>query len=132
MNHQNELLERNRRDIQYRFNIAITITFVVALLIYSWIFLNEENESANNVVTQTTEEAMMYYFDSLVTLMLTGQMQAKETIRNKMLARPGVKGARLVRNPELYEDVTANQQPQDDLEEKALNCLIPGFFTVIS
>ena len=74
----------------------------------------------SDVVAKTTEEMVAYYFDTLVTLMLTGQMDFKEIIRQKMLSRPGVNEVRLVRNPELFEKVTANQRPQDELDEKVL------------
>ncbi|WP_455209553.1 hypothetical protein [Kaarinaea lacus] len=120
MNHEYELLEKNKRDIQYQFNVSITLAFLLAILIYSGIFLKKEKQEAGDVVAKTTEEVVAYYFDTLVTLMLTGQMDSKEIIRQKILLRPGVNEVRLVRNPELFELVSASQQPQDELDEKAL------------
>jgi len=75
-------------------------------------------------VEQQTKDAADSYFDSINTMMLTGTMAQREVLRNKILARPGVIDARIVRGEEVakvFGPGYEHQAPADALDRRALS-----------
>lgn len=120
MNYQFELLEKYRREILYRFNVTFVVVFLLGFIVYSMMYFQKEKNDDWDAVSYTVKEAVTLYFDSLSTLMLTGTMEHKEIIRKKMLSRSNVVDVRLIRNSTIFKLTTADQQPKDELEKKAL------------
>lgn len=93
---------------------------MVASLAFSVI---SERRLVLEVVEQQTKDAADSYFDSINTMMLTGTMAQRDVLREKILERPGVVDARIVRN----EAITSvfgpgydHQAPADELDQRAL------------
>jgi methyl-accepting chemotaxis protein len=120
MNYQSELLEKYRREILYRFNVTFVVVFFLGFIIYSIVYFQNEKNDDWNSVSYTVKEAVTLHFDSLITLMLTGNMEHKDILRKKMLSRPNVVDIRLIRNSTIFKLTTADQQPKDELEKKGI------------
>src|SRR5690554_5289159 len=110
-------------SVQTKINIALLSVFFVVMsasLIFS---ANNEKALILEVVEQQTKDAADSYFDSINTMMLTGTMAQRDVLRNKILARPGVIDARIIRG-ELVTSVFgpgyAHQAPADALDQRAL------------
>ena len=109
--------------VQTKINIALLSVFFVVMsasLIFS---ANNEKALILEVVEQQTKDAADSYFDSINTMMLTGTMAQRSVLRDKILARPGVTDARIVR----ADGITAvfgagydHQAPVDELDRRAL------------
>ena len=109
--------------VQTKINLALLIVFfttMVASLAFSVI---SERRLVLEVVEQQTKDAADSYFDSINTMMLTGTMAQRDVLREKILERPGVVDARIVRN----EAITSvfgpgydHQAPADELDRRAL------------
>ncbi len=110
-------------SVQTKINIALLSVFFVVMsasLIFS---ANNEKALILEVVEQQTKDAADSYFDSINTMMLTGTMAQRDVLRDKILARPGVTDARIVR----ADGITAtfgpgydHQAPVDELDRRAL------------
>ena len=120
MNYQPEFVEKYRRDILYKFNLTFVIVFTIGFIFFAHTYLeNEKNEEwVKN--SNIAKDNVTLYFDSLITLMLTGKMEYKEVLRKKTLSRPNVLDARLIRNSAHFEIITPDQEPLDDLDKRAL------------
>ena len=110
-------------SIQARINLAVILIFAVILTIALWRMASSETSLIREVVEQQTRDAADSYFDSINTMMLTGTMANRGIIRDKILARPGVLEARIIRT-KLVDDVFGKgfeeQYPVDELDQRAL------------
>ncbi len=64
------------------------------------------------------------YFDSINTLMLSGMMSTRNILQDKLMQRPDMVEARIVRSAkviELYGEGSGNQTPTDEYDRRALN-----------
>lgn len=110
-------------SVQTKINIALLSVFFVVMsasLIFS---VNNEKKLVLEVVEQQTKDGADSYFDSINTMMLTGTMAQRSVLRDKILARPGVTEARIVRGDAITAVFGAgydHQAPADDLDRRAL------------
>src|SRR5690554_3979533 len=116
--------QRKQMSIQAKINIALLSIFFVTMtasLVFS--ALNEK-KLILEVVERQTQDAADSYFDSINTMMLTGTMAQRDVLRNKILERPGVEDARILRNDKIdnmYGRGFDHQYEMDELSRKALN-----------
>ncbi len=114
---------KRQMSVQTKINIALLSVFFVVLsasLIFS---ANNEKKLVLGVVEQQTKDAADSYFDSINTMMLTGTMAQRNVLRDKILARPGVTDARIIRTEAItsvYGAGYAHQAPADELDRRAL------------
>ena len=120
MNHQPE---KRQMSVQTKINIALLSVFFVVMsasLIFS---VNNERRLVLDVVEQQTKDTADSYFDSINTMMLTGTMAQRNVLRDKVLARPGITDARIIRT-DLITSVFGpgfdHQAPADELDRRAL------------
>ncbi|MCQ4258816.1 methyl-accepting chemotaxis protein [Stutzerimonas stutzeri] len=110
-------------SVQSKINLALLVVFALVLaasLLYS---AGSEKKLILHVVEQQTKDTADSYFDSINTMMLTGTMGQREVLRDKILARPGVIDARIVRGEpvtKVFGPGLAHQAPVDKLDERAL------------
>ncbi|EKM14018.1 HAMP domain protein [Vibrio harveyi] len=78
----------------------------------------------NDVLSEQLHDKASNYFDSLNMMMLTGTMSQKETLRQKALAQEGIEQVRVLRADavsKFYGQGQTNQQPLDDIDQRALS-----------
>ncbi|WP_022965588.1 methyl-accepting chemotaxis protein [Denitrificimonas caeni] len=120
MNHPSE---QRQMSVQTKINIALLSVFFVVMsasLIFS---VNNEKKLVLDVVEQQTKDTADSYFDSINTMMLTGTMAQRNVLRDKILSRPGITDARIIRT-DLITSVFGpgydHQAPSDELDRRAL------------
>ncbi len=119
----NHLSEQRQMSVQTKINIALLSVFFVVMsasLIFS---VKNEKKLVLEVVEQQTKDAADSYFDSINTMMLTGTMAQRNVLRDKILARPGITDARIVRTDLITSVFGAgydHQAPADELDRRAL------------
>lgn len=111
-------------SIQARINLAVLMVFAIIFTVALWRMASSETALIREVVEQQTRDAADSYFDSINTMMLTGTMANRAIIRDKILERPGVLEARIIRT-KLVDDVFGKgfdeQYPVDNLDQRALS-----------
>src|SRR5690554_2716297 len=110
-------------SIQAKINIALLSIFFVTMAASLIFAAFNEKQLILEVVEQQTQDAADSYFDSINTMMLTGTMAQRDVLRNKILERPGVTDARILRNDKIdsmYGKGFDHQYDVDDLDRQAM------------
>lgn len=113
----------NRLSLHIKINLVIALTFI---LVVSAVILDtaaREREQALDVAIQNTKDITTFYFDSLNTMMLTGTMDQRTVLRNKILRRNGIKNARVIRGTPVKDQFGPGypeEQAVDELDNRAL------------
>lgn len=110
-------------SVQTKINLALLVVFALVLAASLFYSASSEKQLILHVVEQQTKDTADSYFDSINTMMLTGTMGQREVLRNKILARPGVIDARIVRGEpvtKVFGPGFEHQAPKDKLDERAL------------
>jgi len=88
---------KRQMSVQAKINLSLVLIFALVLSVSLLHGASSEKDLVLQVVEQQTKDAADSYFDSLNTMMITGTMAQREVLRNKLLSRPGVLDARIVR-----------------------------------
>ncbi len=110
-------------SIQSKINLMLAVVFTLILVSTIWHTIESESELVLHVVEQQTKDAADAYFDSINTMMITGTMDQREVLREKMLARPGVLEATIIRGDivnSMYGEGNPEEQAHDDYDRRAL------------
>lgn len=120
MDHQSE---QRQMSVQTKINIALLSVFFVVMAASLVFSVSNEKKLVLEVVEQQTKDTADSYFDSINTMMLTGTMAQRNVLRDKILARPGITDARIIR-ADLITSVFGpgydHQAPADELDRRAL------------
>jgi methyl-accepting chemotaxis protein len=110
-------------SVQAKVNLVVLLVFIsvmTAVLVHT---SSSERGMVLNVVEQQTKDAADSYFDSINTMMLTGTMNNREITRKKVLERPGVLEARIIRGhlvADIFGPGNEHEQAMDELDKRAL------------
>ncbi len=110
-------------SLRLKINSALLLVFVLVMISALWFSSTREHALVENVVTQQTKDAADGYFDSVNVLMLAGQMSQRGKLRTKLLDRPNVVDARIIRGEpvkKVYGKGFDVEQPVDELDRRAL------------
>ena len=120
----NRLPFANRLSVRAKINLTVAMIFILvvgSVTVYSGI---RQKEAILLLAEQQIKDTSTLYFDSLNTMMLTGTMDQRNILREKMLRRNNVLEARVVRGLPVKGQFGAGfpeEQPMDELDQKALN-----------
>ncbi|HHF3121867.1 TPA: methyl-accepting chemotaxis protein [Vibrio diabolicus] len=113
-----------RSTITFKLLLALIAVFSCVLAASTAYQYHQQKTLINDVLSGQLHDKASNYFDSLNMMMLTGTMSQKETLRKKALAQEGIEEVRVLRADtvtKLYGPGQANQQPVDDIDQRALN-----------
>ena len=114
---------KHQMSVQAKINVALLCVLFVVMSASLMFSANNEKKLVLGVVEQQTKDAADSYFDSINTMMLTGTMAQRNVLRDKILARPGVTDARIIRTEAITSVYGAgydHQAPADELDRRAL------------
>jgi methyl-accepting chemotaxis protein len=110
-------------SVQAKINLALVLVFAAVMTASLMFAAGTEKRLVLEVVEQQTKDAADSYFDSINTMMLTGTMAQRDVLRKKILSRPGIIDARIVRGEpvaKMYGPGYDHQAPADDFDRRAL------------
>lgn len=113
----------SRLSLRAKINLTIVSVFTMVLVVVTYFAAKYEREHLMVFAERQVKEMTTLYFDSLNTMMLTGTMDQRYILRNKMLAREGVLEARVIRGQPVigqFGPGRADEVPLDDLDNEAL------------
>lgn len=113
-----------RSTITFKLLLALIAVFSCVLAASTAYQYHQQKTLINDVLSEQLHDKASNYFDSLNMMMLTGIMSQKETLRKKAIAQEGIEEVRVLRADtvtKLYGPGQANQQPVDDIDQRALN-----------
>jgi methyl-accepting chemotaxis protein WspA len=112
-----------RLSLRGKVNLTVGVIFSLVLVLVTTSAVTHERERLMEVAEHQVKEMTTLYFDSLNTMMLTGTMDQRAILRNKMLARKAVLEARVIRGEAVkgqFGPGYADEVPLDDLDNEAL------------
>jgi len=116
--------QKRSRTLQTKIYATLSAIFILVLVVSVWFSMYAERKLITEVISQQTHGAAESYFDSINVLMLSGTMSNRTTLQQKMLSKPGIIEARIIRG-ELINKVFGkgleDAQPRDELDNRALN-----------
>ncbi len=114
----------NRLSIPGKINLTVAVGFVMVISIVTIFSFYQEKNRVLELAKDRTRDMTTLYFDSLNTMMLTGTMSQRAILQDKMLRRPGVLEARVIRGEPVnqqYGPGLAHEQPVDELDHRLLS-----------
>lgn len=119
----NSMSFSSRLSLRAKVNLAIVTIFLLVLTLVTTFAVIHERQRLMEFAETQVKEMTTLYFDSLNTMMLTGTMDQRSILRNKMLARDGIMEARVIRGQPVigqFGPGSADEVPLDDLDNEAL------------
>ncbi|MCJ8351140.1 HAMP domain-containing methyl-accepting chemotaxis protein [Moritella sp.] len=110
-------------SIAKKINLALSSLFILILAISALSQSKQETALVLSILEQQAHEQADTYFDSLNTMMLTGSIGQRETLRHKMLENDNITDIRVVRGDkvnQLYGPGLASERIKDDFDRRAL------------
>jgi methyl-accepting chemotaxis protein len=111
-------------SIRNKVILALLLVFGLILAIAIYFTQKAETEIVDQVVLEQVRDATDSYSDSINILMLTGTIDQRGMLQDKILSRPNITEARIIRAPALVDTFgpgNEDQSPADDLDERAIN-----------
>jgi methyl-accepting chemotaxis protein len=113
----------NHLSVQTKVILTVVLVFILVMIAVLVHTAKSERALVLAIVEQQTKDAADSFFDSINTMMLTGTMANREITRSKVLERPGVLDARIVRSAlvaNVFGPGFPHEQPSDALDKRAL------------
>lgn len=110
-------------SIQNKIVLAMVVICILILSAIIGFTQHLQTQLVDKLVSSQVRDSADSYFDSINILMLTGTIQDRGLLQQKILNRPGVVEARIIRAPELIRTFgpgNDDQKPIDDLDHRAL------------
>jgi methyl-accepting chemotaxis protein len=113
----------SRLSLRAKVNLTVGIIFSLVLVLVTGFAVVHEHDRLMEVAENQVRDMTTLYFDSLNTMMLTGTMDQRSILRNKMLARKDILEARVIRGAPVRDQFGPGypeEAPLDDLDNEAL------------
>lgn len=113
----------NNLSISSKINLTLLFVFTVILTAIILHMIRNERAMVKEVIEQQSKNTADSYFDAINTMMITNTMDKREILRSKLLDRPSITDARILRGPivkKLFGQGHSNEQPRDQLDKQAL------------
>ncbi len=119
-----KMFQRLRRmSVQAKVDVTVAFVFLVMMTVSAIFAGYNEKERMLQVVKQQTEDIATSFFDSFNAMMLSGSMANRDVLRDKLLARPEILDARILRGKGItdqYGPGRPEEEPVDELDHRAL------------
>jgi methyl-accepting chemotaxis protein len=110
-------------SIQTKVNLSLAAVFLLVLISSLTTIYQSESSLANNVARKTTTDTASSYFDSINILMLSGAMNNRQSLQEKILTNDDLNEARIIRGDavsSVYGPGSADSAIIDDLDRRAM------------
>jgi PAS domain-containing protein len=112
-----------KRTVRGKINLTLILLFAVMLLVTAAYLNYSQRSLVERLVEEQASNLADAYFDTINTLMLTGGMSSRDIPRDKLLARPEVLEARIVRGEgvsKVFGPGRDYNRPADDWDRAGL------------
>lgn len=120
---QNRVFGLNNWTLRSKVNLTVGLIFLVVITLVTTYTVIRESDRLLEIAEQQTKDLTTLYFDSLNIMMLTGTMDQRGILRKKILARPEVIEARVIRGQPVIQQFGPglhDEMPFDEMDRKAL------------
>jgi methyl-accepting chemotaxis protein len=110
-------------SVPTKINLIVGIIFLLVITIVTGYIFIQDRYRVLEQAKERTQDMTTLYFDSLNTMMLTGTMGQRKILQDKMLRRPQVLEARVIRGEPVKQQFGPgfeHEQPVDELDQRVL------------
>ncbi len=110
-------------SISSKINITLLFVFTTILVAIILHMIHNERAMVEEAIEQQSRNTADTYFDAINTMMITGSMDRRELLRNKLLDRPDITDARILRGDavvKLFGPGHSNEHARDQLDKRSL------------
>ncbi|HEB57464.1 MAG TPA: methyl-accepting chemotaxis protein [Gammaproteobacteria bacterium] len=110
-------------SISNKINFTLLFVFTTILVAIILHMIRNERSMMEDVIEQQSRNTADTYFDAINTMMISGSMNRRELLRSKLLDRPNIIDARIIRGAavaKLFGNGDSNEQIVDKLDQRAL------------
>lgn len=114
----------NNLSIPAKINLIVGGVFLLVIAVVTEYVFVKDKQRVLEQAFERTQDMTTLYFDSLNTMMLTGTMGERAILQEKMLRRPNVLEARVIRGEPVKQQFGPGfeyEQPVDDLDRRVLD-----------
>ncbi|OPX56159.1 methyl-accepting chemotaxis protein [Oceanospirillum multiglobuliferum] len=111
-------------SVQTKITIALLLVFVLVLVVSMVFSVRNERAMVEQVILQHTQDTADSYFDAVNIMMITGTLNNRDILRQKVMSQPDVVDARIIRGDAVsgvFGGGRAEEQAKDDLDRRALS-----------
>jgi methyl-accepting chemotaxis protein len=114
------VLTRLGHSIQLKIIVAITAAFMIILVISMMFIGASERQIVAGIGEHRARDFGQAYFDGVNTMMLTGTLDQRDSLRKKLLAQSDIRDIHIIHYPGRIASDTPASAPKDDLDQAAL------------
>jgi methyl-accepting chemotaxis protein len=114
------VLTKLGNSIQLKIIVAITAAFMIILVISMMFIGASERQIVAGIGEHRARDFGQAYFDGVNTMMLTGTLDQRDSLRKKLLAQSDIRDIRIIHYPGRIASDTPTSAPKDDLDQAAL------------
>lgn len=110
-------------SIRQKINLTLGAIFLIVLVVAISIAVSAEKRMSMEMIEERLQEKSESYLDTLNMLMVSGAINNRELVREKILSDKNILEARAMRAPivdKLYQRGYDHEYPQDQLDERVL------------
>ncbi len=110
-------------SIPVKINLIVGCVFLLVIVVVTEYVFYQDKQRVLDQAFERTQDMTTLYFDSLNTMMLTGTMGERGILQDKMLRRPNVLEARVIRGEPVKQQFGEGfdyEQPVDNLDMRVL------------
>lgn len=109
-------------SIQVKVALAVSLAFASILLVSTFLTVTSERRLASRIGMDKARVVGHSFFDGVNTMMLTGTLDQKASLRTKLLGEQGMIDLRIIQAPGMLSPSPApGSMPTDVLDERALS-----------
>ena len=113
--------QQRSSSIQTKVALVVSVTFLSILLITTALSVRVEHEQAVEFGVNKARVMGQSFFDGINTMMLTGTLDQKESLRKKLMADDEIRQIQIIQNPGKFaSESPPDSRPKDDLDQRAL------------
>lgn len=110
-------------SIRHKINLTLGIIFSIVLIVVISIAVSSEKKMSTMMTEAMLQDKAESYLDSLNMLMVSGAINNRELVREKILTDKNIIDARVIRSPSVdkyYQRGFDHEYPADDLDRRGL------------
>lgn len=110
-------------SIRHKINLTLGVIFLLVLIVAISISVSSERKMSTEMIQERLQERAESYLDSLNMLMVSGAIDNRELVREKILSDKNIIDARAMRAPnvdKLYQRGFDHEYPRDELDKRGL------------
>ena len=114
-------MSRITKSIKAKILVVMLMVFAMIIIITTFRTASNERDMVMELAIDKTQQIANTYFDNINTMMLSGTMNQRSVLRNKLLEEPGITNVKIIRSEkisQLFGTGNAEQVIEDDIDQQ--------------